>query len=331
MQIRLPNMRDDTLTHPSPAKSEQSEIAAAPRGPAVNLTRYAWLSIGAAVLTISLKLSAYFLTNSVGLLSDALESFVNLATAIVALLALNVAVRPADEEFAFGYSKAEFFSSGFEGGMILIAAGAIVATAIPRLIHPQPLEQVGFGLAISVAASLVNLGVSRILARAARRYGSITLEADASHLMTDVWTTAGVIVGVALVAITGFEPLDSVIALVVAANILLTGFSLLRRSGRGLMDPALPQPDLAAIQKVLAPYEGRGLVFHAIRTRSAAARGFVSMHVLVPGAWTVQHAHDVAEEVEAEIRGQLPQVAVFTHVEPIEDPSSLKDRLIEDE
>src|SRR5512139_1095112 len=218
-----------------------------------NLTRYAWLSILAAILTIGLKLGAYWLTNSVGLLSDALESLVNLATAIVALIALSIAARPADEEFAFGYSKVEFFSSGFEGGMIMVAAGAIAATAIPRLIHPQPLEQVGLGLAISVLASLINLGVSRILAQAGRRYGSITLEADAAHLMTDVWTTAGVIIAVGLVTITGCQRLDSVIALVVAANILVTGFRLLRRSALGLMDATMPAADIETIEGILQP------------------------------------------------------------------------------
>lgn len=294
-----------------------------------NLTRFAWLSIAAAVLTIGLKLSAYFLTNSVGLLSDALESFVNLVTAIVALIALSIAARPADEEFAYGYSKVEFFSSGFEGGMILLAAGSIAATAIPRLFEPQPLEQVGFGLAVSIAASLINFGVSRVLVRAARRYDSITLEADAHHLMTDVITTVGVIIGVALVAITGWQRLDAVIALIVAANILVTGFGLLRRSARGLLDATLPEDDLAAIKDVIRPYETEGVVFHGIRTRTAAARGFVSMHVLVPGGWTVQRGHDYAERIENDIHIRLPQIAVFTHIEPIEDPLAWKDDSID--
>jgi len=296
-----------------------------------NLTRYAWLSICAAILTIVLKLSAYWLTNSVGLLSDALESLVNLVTAIVALAALSIAARPADEEFAFGYSKVEFFSSGFEGGMIVVAAGAIGATAIPRLIHPQPLEQVGLGLVISVVASLINLGVSRILAQAGRRYGSITLEADAAHLMTDVWTTAGVIAGVALVAITGWQRLDPLVALAVAANILVTGFRLLRRSARGLMDAPLPSADVETIKSILHPHEAQGITFHAVRTRTAAARGFVSMHVLVPGDWSVRHGHEVAERIEDEIRERLHQVAVFTHVEPLEDSISWQDKLIERE
>jgi cation diffusion facilitator family transporter len=286
------------------------------------LTRYAWLSILAAVLTIGLKLSAFWLTNSVGLLSDALESLVNLVAAIVALAALEIAERPPDEEFAYGYSKVEFFSSGFEGGMILLAAGSIAVTAVPRLIQPQPLEQVNLGLGISVIASLINLGVARILTRAARRYGSITLEADAHHLMTDVITTGGVIAGVTLVNVTGWVRLDSLVALVVAGNILVTGFGLLRRSARGLMDVALTQSDQEAIENTLQPYGNQGIKFHALRTRTAAARGFVSMHILVPGSWSVQRAHDIAERIEDEIRVKLPQVMVFTHVEPLEDPVS---------
>jgi cation diffusion facilitator family transporter len=296
-----------------------------------HITRYAWLSILAAVLTIGLKMGAFWLTNSVGLLSDALESLVNLVAAIVALAALEIAARPADEEFAYGYSKVEFFSSGFEGGMILIAAGSIVVTAVPRLIQPQPLEQVNLGLGISVVASLINLGVARILAQAARRFGSITLEADAHHLMTDVITTGGVIAGVALVNVTGWVRLDSLAALVVAGNILVTGFGLLRRSARGLMDVALPQSDQEVIEKTLQPYGNQGIKFHALRTRTAAARGFVSMHILVPGSWSVQRAHDIAEQIEDEIRGKLSQVMVFTHVEPLEDPASWQDSPVQQE
>ena len=294
-----------------------------------SLTRYAWLSIAAAVATILLKGWAYLLTGSVGLLSDALESFVNLAGALMALAMLTVAARPADEDHAYGHGKAEYFSAGVEGAMILIAALSIAAAAVDRLMHPQPLEQVGLGLVISVIASLINLGVSRILARAGRRYGSITLEADAAHLMTDVWTTTGVIAGVALVGITGWARLDSLVALAVAANILVTGFRLLRRSARGLMDATLPPADLEAIQSILHPYQAEGMTFHAVRTRTAAARGIVSMHVLVPGDWSVRRAHEVAEQIEAEIRERLPKVAVFTHVEPLEDPISWQDELIE--
>ncbi len=293
--------------------------------PPGNLTRFAWLSILAALLTIGMKLSAFWLTNSVGLLSDALESVVNLVAAMVALVTLNIASRPADEEFTYGYSKVEFFSSGLEGGMILLAAGSITATALPRLVDPQPVEQVALGLVVSAAASGVNLGVSLVLRRAARRYGSITLEADAHHLMTDVLTTAGVIVGVALAGLTGWQRLDPLVALAVATNILLTGYHLLRRSARGLMDVSLPPSDLEAIRAVLKPYQAQGVVFHALKTRTAARRGFVSMHILVPGGWSVQHSHQIAEQIAAEIRDRLPQIEVVTHVEPLEDPASWDD------
>jgi cation diffusion facilitator family transporter len=291
----------------------------------VNLTRFAWISIAAAVITFTMKLAAYWLTNSVGLLSDALESIVNLITAIVALVALRIAARPADEEYSFGYSKVEFFSSGFEGGMILIAAGSIAFTAIQRLLNPQPLEQVGYGLLISVIASLVNLGASRTLSQAGKRYGSITLQADAHHLMTDVITTGGVIVGVGLVSVTGLGFLDAVIALVVAANILFMGAKLLRQAFFGLMDKSLSPSEMAKIQSILKAHQAQGIEFHGLRTRSAAARGFVSMHILVPGALSVQEGHAIAEKIENEIRQELSQVALFTHVEPIEDPVSQED------
>lgn len=296
-----------------------------------NLTRFAWLSIAAAVITIGMKLTAYWLTNSVGLLSDALESLVNLVSAIVALIALTIAARPADEEFAFGYSKVEFFSSGFEGGMILLAAVAIAVAALPRLFAPQPLEQVGIGLAVSITASLINLGVSLVLARAARQYNSITLEADSRHLMTDVITTGGVIVGIGLVALTGWNRLDAIIALLVAANILFTGFHLLRRSALGLMDVSLPARDAQVIKDTLSKYESQGVEFHGVRTRTAAARGFMSMHVLVPGDWTVQQSHALAEKIESDIRAKLPTVAIVSHVEPLEDPISLADKEIDQE
>ncbi len=297
----------------------------------MNLTRFAWISIGAAIITIAMKMGAYWLTNSVGLLSDALESLVNLVTAIVALAALRIAARPADEEFTYGYSKVEFFSSGFEGGMILVAAGSIAFAAVERLMHPQPLEQVGLGLLVSVIASLVNLGVSRILAQAGRRYDSITLQADARHLMTDVITTGGVVIGVGMVSITRLEMLDSIIAILVAVNILFTGIRLLRQAYHGLMDVSLPAEDVNKIEGILKTYEAQGIKFHALRTRSAAARKFVSLHMLVPGAWSVQRAHETAEQVENKIRDGFPQVAIFTHVEPVEDPASWADSRLEQE
>jgi cation diffusion facilitator family transporter len=290
-----------------------------------SLTRFAWLSVAAAVATIVLKTMAYFLTGSVGLLSDAIESGVNLVGALMALTMLTIAARPADESHAYGHSKAEYFSSGVEGTLILVAAGSIAFTAIKRLIAPQPLEQVGLGLAVSVIASLINLGVSLVLLRAAKQHESITLEANARHLMTDVWTSAGVLIGVGAVALTGWLRLDPIVALVVAANIVLSGLHIVRDSVKGLMDTALPAEEQIAIQQVLEPYQQNGIEFHALRTRQSGARRFTSIHVLVPGNWSVQRGHELVEQIEAEIRATLTNVTVFTHLEPLDDPVSWED------
>jgi cation diffusion facilitator family transporter len=290
-----------------------------------NLTRFAWLSIGAAVLTIGLKATAYWLTGSVGLLSDALESLVNLVAAIMALAMLTVAARPADEMHAYGYSKAEYFSSGLEGALILLAAGSIVGTAVPRLFAPQGLEHIGIGLAISAVASAINFGVARVLLNAGKEYRSITLEADAHHLMTDVWTSAGVVLGVGAVALTGWLRLDPIIALIVAVNILHTGWRLLGRSTRGLLDAALPAEEQDAIKKVLNRYESQGIQYHALRTRQAGTRAFISLHVLVPADWTVQRGHNLLEHLERDIRGAVPGAQLFTHLEPQGDPAAWED------
>lgn len=290
-----------------------------------SLTRFAWLSVAAAVATIALKTGAWWVTGSVGLLSDAIESLVNLAAALMALWMLTLAERPPDEEHAFGYSKAEYFSSGLEGAMIFVAAAAIVVTAAPRLWDPEPLEAVGIGLAISVAASAINLGVALVLFRVAKRHRSITLEADAHHLMTDVWTSAGVVAGVIVVAATGWNRLDPVIAILVAFNILRTGYGLVRRSALGLLDRAMAHDDRQRIRDILARHEAAGIAFHALRTRQAAGRAFVTMHVLVPGHWTVQQGHDLADAIEREIRSALPRTTVTTHLEPLEDPASQDD------
>jgi cation diffusion facilitator family transporter len=290
-----------------------------------NLTRFAWLSIGAAVLTIALKATAYWLTGSIGLLSDALEALVNLVAAIMALSMLTVAGRPADEIHAFGYSKAEYFSSGLEGALILLAAATIAWTAVPRLFTPQPLEQLGVGLTVSVVASAVNFGVARVLLNAGKEYRSITLEADAHHLMADVWTSAGVVLGVGVVALTGWLRLDPLIALIVAANILRTGWQLLSRSIRGLLDAALPAAEQEAIKQVLNRYESQGIQHHALRTRQAGTRSFISLHVLVPGNWTVQRGHDLLEHLERDIRAAVPGAQLFTHLEPQGDPAAWED------
>lgn len=290
-----------------------------------SLRRFAWLSIAAAVLTIGLKAVAYFLTGSVGLLSDALESFVNLAGALMALAMLTVAARPADEEHPYGHGKAEYFSSGVEGTLILVAAAGIIFTALQRLVTPRPLEQLGSGLLVSLAASLVNLGVALVLLRAARAHHSITLEANAHHLLADVWTSVGVLVGIGVVAISGWQRLDAIVALAVAGNIIWSGLRIVRKSVLGLMDTALPADELAAIQKALARGRQEGVNYHAMRTRQAGARRFMSVHVLVPGDWTVQRGHQLLEQIEAEIREAVPNITVLTHLEAIEDEASWDD------
>lgn len=290
-----------------------------------SLKRYAWLSIAAALATILLKGAAWWLTGSVGLLSDALESFVNLAGALMALAMLSVAATPEDDRHAHGHGKAEYFSSAFEGFLIFIAALSIGYAAVQRLLHPAELEDVGVGLAVSVVASIINLATARTLMNVGKKHNSITLEADAHHLLTDVWTSAGVITGVGLVWLTGWLWLDPVIALLVALNILWTGWQLLNRSAEGLMDVSLPDDQIGAIEAVLDRYRAQGLDFHALRTRQAGARGFISMHVLVPGDWSVQHAHDWAERIEADVRAAVPSAHITTHLEPLEDPVSHHD------
>lgn len=290
------------------------------------LTRYAWLSIAVALATIVLKGLAWRMTGSVGLLSDAIESFVNLAGALMALWMLTLAARPADIDHAHGHGKAEYFSSAFEGFLIFLAAVSIGYAAIGRLLDPQPLETVWIGLGVSVIASVINLLAARTLMKAGREHNSITLEADARHLLTDVWTSVGVIAGVALVSFTGWLWLDPAIALLVAANIVWTGYQLMSRSAAGLMDISLPPEKLAQIEALLETYRAQGLGFHALRTRQAGGRAFVTLHVLVPGQWTVQQGHDWAERIEAEIAEALPHTHVTTHLEPMEDPLSMDDQ-----
>ena len=290
------------------------------------LRRYAWISIAAAVATISLKAGAYLLTGSVGLLSDAVESLVNLAGALMALWMLTVAAREPDEEHAFGHSKAEYFSSGVEGTLIVVAALSIGIAAVERLLSPRPLEQIGLGLAVSVGASIVNLFVSRVLMSAGRRFQSVTLDAGARHLMTDVWTSAGVVVALGAVALTGWERLDPIIGLVVAGNIAFTGFRIVRESVGGLMDTALPVEERERVRAVLDRYAADGIEFHALRTRRSGARTFLAVHVLVPGDWTVHRGHQLLERIEADIRSTVSGITVFTHLESLEDPTSWDDQ-----
>jgi cation diffusion facilitator family transporter len=291
-----------------------------------SLTRFAWLSIAAALATMALKGVAYLLTGSVGLLSDALESLVNLAGALMALAMLSVAARPPDEDHAHGHGKAEYFSAGAEGALIVIAAISIGVAAVDRLMHPRPLERVGLGLAVSVVAALLNLAVALVLLRAARANRSATLQASAHHLLTDVWTTAGVLVGVGAVAATGWLPLDPIVAIAVAANIVWAGGRILRDSVAGLMDASLPADEQRVIQGLLDGYAAKGIEYHALRTRRAGAHRFVTVHVLVPPDWTVQRGHDLLEQVEADIRRALPPVTVLTHLEPLGDPAAMADQ-----
>ena len=294
------------------------------------LERYAWISVGAAIATIALKALAWWLTGSVGLLSDALESLVNLAAALLALSMLRLAASPPDADHPYGFSKAEYFSAGIEGALIVLAAAGIVWTAVPRLIEPRELGMPLAGLALTVVASGINLAVATVLLRAGREHESITLEADGRHLLTDVWTSAGVIAGVALVFVTGWLRLDPLVAIAVAVHILWTGFGLVRRSVRGLLDPAISDEDQQELTKLFNEYSRRyGITFHALRTRQAGVRRFVSFHMLVPDDWTVAQAHRLSEEVESRMRSMVPNLGVLVHIEPISDPASYDDQALD--
>lgn len=282
----------------------------------VKSARLLWLSVAAAVGTMALKTLAWRLTGSVGFLSDALESVVNLVAALLAMMMLRWASRPADEQHRFGHEKAEYFSAGFEGGLIVLAALAIVWVAVDRLLHPQALTDVGAGAAVSAAASVVNLVVGLVLVRAGRRDGSIALEADGRHLLSDVWTSVGVIVGVTVAAAAGVHWLDSAVAILVALEIALTGISLVRRSGAGLMDHALVAAEREELERILDFHRRDGVSFRAVRTRQAGRRSFVSLDMVVPATWTVREAHELEDDVECEIEAALPRAEVTTHVEP---------------
>lgn len=290
-----------------------------------SLKRFAWLAVAAAIAVIVLKALAYVITGSVGLLSDAVESLANLAGALMALAMLTLAARPPDEEHAYGHGKAEYFASGFEGALILLAAVSIGITAFPRLLQPRPLIAIGPGLLIAAAATILNWIVARVLLSAGIRHGSITLEATSRHLMTDVWTSVGVILAVAATAATGWYILDPLIAIAVAVHIVVSGVRLIGRSALGLLDTALPVEELSRIQQAISDYQRQGVVFHALRTRQAGQQRFISMHVLVPGAWSVQRGHELLEEIEERIRAAVPASTVFTHLEPVEDPVSFQD------
>jgi len=284
--------------------------------------RTALLSIAAAIVTLLLKFGAYFLTGSVGLLSDAIESFVNLAAALIAFTAITIAHRPPDDNHAYGHDKAEYFSSGAEGALILIAAGAIIFSAVSRLLHPAPLDNLGIGAAIALAASAINFGVSRIMLRVAHQEDSIALEADAKHLMTDVWTSIGVVAGILVAGFTGWQVLDPLIAIGVGLNIVWMGVELLRRSTSGLMDAALPSDEVTVIQAAIGGVAGPDVPYHALRTRKSGSRRFIDFHLLLPGKTTVQTSHDLVSQIETAIEQKLPNTYVTIHVEPREDAAS---------
>lgn len=289
------------------------------------LKKYAWLSVAAAIFTIVLKTIAYLLTDSVSLMSDAAESLVNLAGALMALWMLTIAARPADEDHTYGHSKAEYFSSGAEGTMILLASFSIAFLAVQRLLNPRDIQKIDLGLIVNASASAINLVTSIILSKAGKRYSSITLEANSKHLMTDVYTSAGVIIGIIAVGLTGLNILDPILALLVAGNIIISGVGLVRKSVHGLMDKVISGTDIQKLEKVCEPYIKEGISFHAIRTRQAGLRKFISMHVLVPGSWTVHQGHSLLEEIEHKIRKEIPNSSILTHLESLDDPASWED------
>ena len=283
------------------------------------------LSIAAALVTLVLKFFAYWLTGSVGLFSDAIESLVNLLASGTALFCLWYAAKPVDADHTYGHEKIEYFSSGLEGSLILVAAGSIAWSAIERLLHPVPLNDLGIGLIVSVVAAAINLAVALMLLRVGKRHQSIILEADGHHLMTDVWTSVGVVIALVLVKLTTWEILDPIIALIVAANVCWTAVGIIRRSFDGLMDHALPESEQHLLRTALEEFMQPGMHFHAMRTRQAGARRFVDFHLLVPGEWSVHQAHEFSDGVEDAIRKALPGVEITVHIEPIEVEASWKD------
>lgn len=291
-----------------------------------SLSRFVWLSIMAAIITITLKTVAYYVTGSVGLLSDALESIINLVAAVFALFMLRLAEKPADKDHLYGHTKAEYFSSIFEGVLIVIAALTIGFSAFERIFNPHPIEQALAGILISTVSSIINLAVAVSLLKVGNKFKSITLIADGHHLMTDVWTSVGVIVGVGLVWITDIQIIDPLIALLVAGNIIRTGYMIMRQSMMGLLDSSLPDSEMRQIKMILQKYsDSNGISFHGLRSRQSATRKFMSVHILVPGSWSVQKGHDLLEMIEEDLSSQLPGITPFTHMEPIEDPKSQYD------
>jgi cation diffusion facilitator family transporter len=293
--------------------------------PSTNLQGYAWLSVVTALLTLSIKFAAYGITDSVGLLSDALESLVNLSAAVLAVFMLRWAAQPPDNDHVFGHEKAEYLSSGVEGALILVAAVSIFATASQRLLHPVELSEVGLGMGLSMLASLANAATAGILFRAGVKHRSVALQADGHHLMTDVYSSLGVLLGVGLVKLTGRPWLDPVVAMVAGIWIAWSGLKILSNAANGILDASLPPATLAGIESVLQGYRGQGIDFHALRTRQAGRSSYIQLHVLVPGGWSVQRGHSLLEEIEARLSEVVPGARLHTHLEPLEDPASFAD------
>lgn len=294
-----------------------------------SLTSFAWLSIATSIVTLTLKTLAYLFTGSVGLLSDALESIINLVAGIMALFMLKIAEKPPDEDHLYGHTKAEYFSSIVEGILIFLAAIGIGIAAVQRLIHPQVIHQVSIGLFISAIASIINFLVAVILLKAGNKHNSIALKADGHHLLTDVWTSAGVIVAVAIVGVTGWQILDPIVALLVAANIVITGLGLIKESILGFMDTALLKEDHVTIESILKKYCQKPIQYHGLLTRQSARRKFVSFHILVPDDWLVKKGHDFIEKIEKDIRSTLPNTHILSHLEPLNDKRSWEDETID--
>jgi cation diffusion facilitator family transporter len=283
------------------------------------------LSIAAALITLALKGVAYYITGSVGLLSDALESLINLVAAVTALFALWFAAKPVDPTHTYGHEKIEYFSSGLEGVLILVAAVGISWYAIVRFLSPQPLEEIGWGTSLATAGAIVNFAAAQVLLHVGRKTHSIVLEADGRHLMSDVWTSLGVVIALVLVHVTGWQVLDPIIALLVAAYIVGVAYDLILRSFNGLMDHALPEDEQAKVHAAIRPLLPEGVAYHAVRTRQAGARRFTDFHLLVPGAWSVKKAHDLTGQIEKAIAKALPGIEITVHIEPIEEPAAWQD------
>jgi len=293
--------------------------------------RYAIYSIIASILTLALKFGAWGMTDSVGLLSDATESIVNLTAGVMALIVITIAMRPADADHTYGHGKAEYFSSGIEGVLIIVAACAIGYASIERFLNPQPLGNLGFGLILALLSSVVNFITAKVMLKAAKRFDSITLEADAKHLLTDVWTSIGLVAGLAVLLIAPqWQVLDPIIACIMAVNIIFTGVSLLKRSIGGLMDDALPADELVTIAEAIHKHQGPNATYHELRTRKSGPMRFIDFHLLVPGISSVREAHDLCCLIEKEIETALERAEVTIHVEPIECDSSYEGESIED-